>query len=107
MITEYSFLIKFFHNLAKFRTPKNTEAYTSNKNKCCKNTKHLQNGPPMSFIKALSSFLSQAIFLGENFHCLGNQKKIWVWTMPRILYGKIAQKWPEFEEFLFFSNRPT
>jgi hypothetical protein len=24
------------------------------------------------------------------------------------LYGKqIAQKWPEFEEFLFFSNRPT
>jgi hypothetical protein len=30
-----------------------------------------------------------------------------VWTMPRILYGKIAQKWPEFEEFLFFSNRPT
>jgi hypothetical protein len=58
-------------------------------------------------MKALSSFLSQAIFLGENFHHLGNQKKNLSVNNEKDLCGKFAPKWPEFEEFLFFSNRPT
>jgi hypothetical protein len=67
-----------------------------------KNTKGLQNGPPMSFIKALSSFLSQAIFLGENFHRLGNQKKnLSVWTMRRIYVEKLHKSGQNLRNFIF------
>jgi hypothetical protein len=34
-------------------------------------------------------------------------EKNWSANNAKDLCGKIAQKWPEFEEFLFFSNRPT
>ncbi len=55
----------------------------------------------MSFMKALSSFLSQAIFLGENFHRLCNQKKIGVRTMPRIYVEKLHKSGQNLRNFYF------
>ncbi len=56
----------------------------------------------MSFIKALSSFLSQAIFLGENFHHLGNQKKnLSVRTMRRIYVAKLHKSGQNLRNFYF------
>ncbi len=64
-----------FSHFGQISHPKKFWGLLVTKN-CCKNTKHLQNGPPMSFIKALSSFLSfSSHIFGENFHLLGATRK--------------------------------
>jgi hypothetical protein len=51
--------------------------------------------------------LKPYFFLGRIFTALVTRNCFECVNNAKDLCRKIAQKWPEFEEFLFFSNHPT